>query len=98
MKEVCLIYGQLVEWSNTWVCKTYRSNPRAGSNPALPSNYCNNEMILKGKKYVLVDDYRIYDMISYLQEYRPDIYNKCYKIDIGWFIPVDAFDHIIGEC
>ena len=55
-------------------------------------------MILKGKKYVLVDDYRIYDMISYLQEYRPDIYNKCYKIDIGWFIPVDAFDHIIGEC
>lgn len=54
--------------------------------------------ILTGKKYVLVEDNRIKDMINYLEEYRPDIYSKCYRVDLGWFVPVDAFDHIIGEC
>ena len=55
--------------------------------------------ILKGKKYRLIEEANIKMLIEYLKEYRPQTYKNCYYIDnIGWFIPADALDHIIGDC
>ena len=54
--------------------------------------------VLKGKRYVLVDHSRALHFIEYLCEYQPSIYDECYKVESGWFIPVNAIDHIIGEC
>lgn len=55
-------------------------------------------MVLKGKKYVLVEHNKAQHFVDYLCEYKPSIYAECYKVEHGWFIPVNALDHIIGEC
>ena len=54
--------------------------------------------VLKGKRYVLVEHSMALHFIEYLCEYQPSIYDECYKVENGWFIPVNAIDHIIGEC
>ena len=55
-------------------------------------------MVLKGIKYVLVEHNKAQHFVDYLCEYQPSIYANCYKVESGWFIPVNALDHIICEC
>lgn len=55
-------------------------------------------MMLKGIKYVLVEHKNAQQIVDYLYKYQPLIYAECYKVEHGWFIPVDALDNIIGEC
>lgn len=55
--------------------------------------------ILKGKKYTLLDTTNGQLVIDYLKQCKLTSYNECYFINnVGWFIPADALDHIIGEC
>lgn len=54
------------------------------------------EHILKGKKYILVEWPHCQTVIDYLLEHRPEVYAECKATDdAGWFIPIDAMDHII---
>ena len=54
--------------------------------------------ILKGRKYILVEWPKSQTIIDYLQENMPEIYNECHMTDnAGWFIPVDAMDHMLEE-
>jgi hypothetical protein len=64
----------------------------------LPSKKTIFEMVLKGIKYVLVEHNKAQHVVDYLCEYQPSIYANCYKVESGWFIPVNALDHIICEC
>ena len=54
--------------------------------------------VLKGKRYVLVEHSRALHFIEYLCECHPSIYDECYEVESGWFIPTNALDHIVGEC